>query len=293
MTTNKTGKRILISGAGSGFGELAAIGLAKAGHDVIAGAQIWPQVTQLRLKAEKLGLKNLRVEKLDILDAYDIENAAKWDIDILVNNAAIGISGPMSEIPMELLRRSFETNFFAPLALTQKIVRKLVDEKRPGKVVFTSSIGGLMAVPYGGPYATTKHAMEALAGSMKAELAPFGIQVQVINPGGYFTGFNETEAESSTHWMNDQKNYIKTDTVQTFFRQILGTEDNRMDPQLMADAMVGIIPGDTGLFRNVVPKATEDLARTVQRMLWDERIDLPATAGGNAPNPNQPGARPR
>ena len=277
MVNNKDGKRILISGAGSGFAELAAIGLAEAGHEVIAGAQIWPQVTQLRLKAEKLGLKNLRVEKLDILDSYDIENAATWDIDILVNNAAIGISGPMSEIPMELLRRSFETNFFAPLALTQKIVRKLVDEKRSGKVVFTSSIGGLMAVPYGGPYATTKHAMEALAGSMKAELAPFGIQVQVINPGGYLTGFNETEAESSSHWMDDRTNYIKREVVQGFFDQILSPDDNRMDPQLMADAMVSIIPEDSGLFRNVVPQATEALARKVQHELWDERIDLPSS----------------
>jgi len=275
-----TRNRILFSGGGSGFGELAAIGLAKAGHDVIVGAQIWPQVTQLRSKAKDLGLASLRVEKLDILDAYDIQNAAKWDIDILVNNAAIGISGPMSEIPLELLRRSFETNFFAPLELTQKIVRKMVDEKRRGKVVFTSSIGGLMAVPYGGPYATTKHALEALAGSMKAELAPFGIQVQVINPGGYLTGFNETEAESSSHWMDDRRNYIKRDVVKTFFDQILGVDENRLDPQLMADAMVSIIPGETGLFRNVVPKATEDLARNIQRELWDARIDLPPSASG-------------
>jgi len=127
-----TKKRILISGGASGFAELAAIGLAKAGHDVIVGAQIWPQVTQLRLKSETLGLANLRVEKLDVLDSYDIQNAMKWDIDILVNNAAVGISGPMSEIPLELLRRSFETNFFAPLALTQGVVRKFVDEKRSG-----------------------------------------------------------------------------------------------------------------------------------------------------------------
>src|SRR6516165_5922157 len=250
-----TKKRILMSGAASGFGELAAIGLARAGHDVIVGAQIWPQVTQLRLKAEALGLKNLRAEKLDILDAYDIRNASKWDIDILVNNAAIGISGPASEIPLELLRRSFETNFFAPLALTQTFVRKFVEEKRRGKIIFTSSIGGLMAVPYGGPYATTKHALEALAGSMRAELAPFGIQVQLINPGGYFTGFNETEAESSSHWMDDRKNYIKRDVVRTFFNQILSPDENRLDPQLMADAMVSIIPAETGLFRNVVPKA--------------------------------------
>jgi NAD(P)-dependent dehydrogenase (short-subunit alcohol dehydrogenase family) len=268
-----TKKRILISGAGSGFGELAAIGLATAGHDVIVGAQIWPQVTQLRLKAEQLGLKTLRVEKLDILDAYDVRHASKWDIDILVNNAAIGISGPLSEIPLELLRRSFETNFFAPLTLTQSVVRKLIAEKRPGKIVFVSSIGGLIAVPFGGPYATTKHALEALAGSMKAELEPFGIQVQMINPGGYLTGFNETEAESSSHWMDDRENDIKLNTVTTFFNQILSADDNRMDPQLMADAMVAIIPEDTGLFRNVVPKATEELARNVQRELWNTRID--------------------
>jgi NAD(P)-dependent dehydrogenase (short-subunit alcohol dehydrogenase family) len=273
-----TKKKILISGGGSGFGELAAFGLAKAGHDVIIGAQIWPQVTQLRLKAKSLGLSQLRVEKVDILDSYDIRNAAKWDVDILVNNAAIGISGPMSEIPLELLRRSFETNFFAPLALTQAVVRKMVEEKRRGKVIFVSSIGGLMAVPYGGPYATTKHALEALAGSMKAELAPFGIQIQLINPGGYLTGFNETEAESATHWMDDATNYIKSNVVQSFFKQILGVPGNMLDPQPMADAMVSIIPSETGLFRNVVPKETEDLARSVQRDLWDARIDLPVSA---------------
>ena len=61
-------KRILITGAGSGFGEGAAIGLAQKGHDVIAGVHIWPQATRLRKRREDLGLHNLRVEKLDILD---------------------------------------------------------------------------------------------------------------------------------------------------------------------------------------------------------------------------------
>jgi short-subunit dehydrogenase len=188
-------KRILITGAGSGFGELAAIGLAQQGQDVIAGVQIWPQATALRRRVETLGLKNLRVEKLDLLHPYDVQNALNWDIDTLVNNAAIAESGPSTEIPMELLRRMFEGNFFAPLELTQKFVRRLVDERRPGKVVFISSIGGLISIPYGGPYAATKHALEAIAGSMQAELAPFGIQVQVINPGGYLTGFVPQLAE--------------------------------------------------------------------------------------------------
>ena len=267
-------KRILITGAGSGFGELAAIGLAKEGHQVIAGVQIWPQATALRLKVEALELKTLVVEKVDLLHPYDIQNALTWDIDILVNNAAIAESGPIAEIPIDLLRRMFETNFFAPLELTQKFARKLVDEGRRGKVVFTSSIGGLISIPFGGPYAATKHALEAIAGSMHAELAPFGIQVQVINPGGYLTGFNETEAESASHWMDDRKNYVKRADVQGFFDRILGDEQNRMDPQLMADAMVEIIPSDTGLFRNVVPQAAEDMVKNLQRDTWASTITL-------------------
>ena len=270
-------KRILITGAGSGFGELAAIGLAREGHDVIAGVQIWPQATALRCKVEGLGVKNLRVEKLDLLHPYDVQHALSWDIDILVNNAAIAESGPMTEIPMELLRRMFEGNFFAPLELTQRFVRKFIDDRRPGKIVFTSSIGGLISIPYGGPYAATKHALEAIAGSMHAELAPFGIQVQVINPGGYLTGFNETEAESASHWMDDRRNYVKRAEVQGFFDRILGDEQNRLDPQLMADAMVKIIPDDTGLFRNVVPQLAEDMVKTVQRDTWTHRIDLAAS----------------
>jgi short-subunit dehydrogenase len=96
-------------------------------------------------------LTNLRVEKLDLLHEYDIEDASRWDIDILVNNAAHAESGPMSEIPLNLMHRIFATNFFAPLDLTQRFARKLVHEGRTGKVVFTSSIGGLIAVPFGGP----------------------------------------------------------------------------------------------------------------------------------------------
>jgi hypothetical protein len=103
----------------------------------------------------------------------------------------------------------------------------------------------------------------------------------LINPGGYLTGFNETEAESSSHWMDDRKNCIKRDVVKTFVDQILGVDGNRLDPQLMADAMVSIIPGETGRFRNVVPKATEDLARNVQHELWDARIDLPGGGRGS------------
>jgi NADP-dependent 3-hydroxy acid dehydrogenase YdfG len=96
-------KTILITGAGSGFGEAAAIGLTRKGHTVIATAQISPQVAALRRKAADLGLSRLRIEKLDLLDPYDVAHALTSEIDVLWNNAGIGASGPVSEIPVDLM----------------------------------------------------------------------------------------------------------------------------------------------------------------------------------------------
>ncbi len=89
-------KTILITGAGSGFGAAAAVGLARNGHNVIATAQCSPQVTPLREKARTLGLTNLRIEKLDLLDSHDVAFAQSWDIDVLWNNAGMGEGGRSS-----------------------------------------------------------------------------------------------------------------------------------------------------------------------------------------------------
>lgn len=262
-------KRILITGAGSGFGQGAAIGLAKNGHEVIAGMHIWPQVTRMRKEATSLGLSNLRIEKLDILDPYDIENAAKWDIDILVNNAAIGYSGPISEIPLDLIRTTFETNIFGGLHLAQKFIRKFVDEKRPGKIVFTSSVLGLVSLPFLAPYAASKYALECIVESLGKELEPYNIHVQTINPGAYLTGFNDAMAQTSMHWMDDKKNFNKRADVQKALQRIF---EDQMDPEELIKAMIQIVPEDAGKFRNVVPKSAEDFVKQTQTKAWEHKI---------------------
>src|SRR6201991_2973757 len=103
-------KTILITGAGSGFGKAAGIGMAKNGHKVIATAQVSSQVTPLREEAAALGLKSLRVERLDLTDPYDIAQAQSWDCDVLWNNAGMGEAGPVWEIPVELVRKNYEIN---------------------------------------------------------------------------------------------------------------------------------------------------------------------------------------
>jgi NAD(P)-dependent dehydrogenase (short-subunit alcohol dehydrogenase family) len=265
-------KTILITGAGSGFGEGAAIGMAKNGHQVIATAQISPQVAALRRKVDELGLKNLRVEKLDLLDPYDVAYAQTWDIDVLFNNAGIGEAGPVCEIPVDLVRRNFEVNVHAPLALTQGFIRKWIDQKKAGKIVFTSSMGGLFTPPGYGIYVSTKHALEAIAEAMQQELAPYGIKVQTINPGAYYTGYNETMADNPFRWLDDSKHFTKRADLRKGFDDFFATPEGRMDPKEMIDRMIEVVPADTGLFRNVVPKAIEDMLKKHQVAAWSNAI---------------------
>lgn len=150
-------KRILVTGAGSGFGREVALRLAARGHRTIAGVRGAGQAADLREEAGRRGVP-LRVETLDITVAADRERAWEWDIDVLLNNAGSAEAGASAEIPLELVRALFETNVFANLELTQGFVRRMVEQKRGGKVLFVSSIAGLITGPYTGPYCASKHA---------------------------------------------------------------------------------------------------------------------------------------
>jgi len=265
-------KTILITGAGSGFGEGAAIGMAQNGHTVIATVQVSPQVMPLRAKARELRLKNLRVERLDLFDPYDIAQAQSWNFDVLWNNAGQGESGPISEIPVDLVRRNFEVNVFLPLVLTQGVVKKWIAEKKKGKIVFTSSIGGLFTPANFGAYVSTKHALEAIAEALQQELKPYGIKVQTINPGAYFTGFNETMADNAFRWLDDNKNFTKRADLRRAFDDYFAAPESSLDPREMIDRMIEIVPADVGKFRNVVPKQMEDMLRSIQLAAWDNQI---------------------
>ena len=265
-------QEILITGAGSGFGEGTALGLAQTGHGVIAAVQTWPQMTALREKAHSLGLKTLKVEKLDLLDPYDVAHILKLKFDILVNNAGIGEGGPMSEIPVELVRKNFETNVFAALDFTQRVVRNWVGTGIHGKVVFVSSAVGLLTVPPIPAYAASKHAVQSIAEAMYEELKPFGIQVQTINPGPYLTGFNETVVEAGLRWLNDDVNFIKRDAFKKVVDGLLGKPEGRLDPKDMIAKMIEVIPSREGKFLNIFPPSTEDWVKSYQQQLYDRTI---------------------
>jgi short-subunit dehydrogenase len=265
-------QEILITGAGSGLGEGSALGMAQKGHDVIAAVETWPQVTALREKARLLGLKTLKVEKLDLLDTYDVAHVLKCKFDILVNNAGIGEGGPISEIPIELVRRNFETNVFAALDFTQRVVKNWIATSIRGKVVFVSSLVGLLAVQAIPAYAASKHAVQSIAEAMYEELKPFGIQVQTINPGPYLTGFNETMVEGGLRWLSDEVNFIKREAFQKVADGLIGRPEGRLDPNDMISKMVEVIPAREGKFLNIFPPSSEDWFKSYHQQLLDRTI---------------------
>lgn len=259
-------KTIFITGAGSGLGRGASIGLAKEGHRVIATTELTSQKTDLLREAEDLGL-DMEVFKLDITNERDREQIEKYDFDIFVANAAINEGGPLAEVPMDRVRALFEVNVFATLETVQIAARKLV-EKGSGKIVFMSSMAGISATPYVGPYTATKHAIEGIAQTMKSELEEFGVQVATINPGAYNTGFNDRAAEEKWKWFDQFKHFTRKEDMK---KQEEGLE-NQFDPEDMIKKMIEIIPADHHKFRTVYPEETEKQLKQTEKERWDMEI---------------------
>lgn len=254
----------LITGAGTGFGKGIAFGLAEQGKKVIAGVETMSEVSALGKEAKEKEIE-LQIEKLDVTDPADRERAWNWDIDVLLNNAGISEGGSLVDIPEERLRNQFEVNVFGPILLTQKIARAMVKKQR-GKIVFMSSVSGLMADPLSGPYGGSKFALEAFAESLSKELQEFNVQVATINPGPYLTGFNDREFEAWRMWRDSPEERI-------FDYEQLAFPYEQFDPEEIIEESIKVLTGETNDYRNVVPKAMVSIVKKRQKELWDNKYD--------------------
>jgi NAD(P)-dependent dehydrogenase (short-subunit alcohol dehydrogenase family) len=238
-------KTVLITGAGSGFGRMAASLLATRGHKVIAGVLNDEQKAELS-KAEP----KLDVVKLDITNAKDVAGIDGYDFDVFIANAAIGQTGPLSLIPLERLRAVFEVNVFATVAVTQRAALKL-RRKRAGRIIVMSSIGGVRAGVGSGPYAMTKHAIQAFGTSLRAELKMFGVDVCTINPGPYATGFNDRMAKNPGEWFDRSK--AAPEDVAAMDQLVQRITVGQLDPADVAKRYVELVEAETTELVNFVP----------------------------------------
>jgi NAD(P)-dependent dehydrogenase (short-subunit alcohol dehydrogenase family) len=238
-------KSVLITGAGSGFGRGAALQLAQRGHKVVATVLDDAQAADLA-KAEP----RLTVAKLDVTKAADVAKFDQWDPDVFVANAAIGQTGPLSLIPLERLRAVFEVNVFATVAVTQRIAQKM-RKKRAGRILIVSSIGGVRAGVGSGPYTMTKHAIQAFGTALRAELKMFGVDVALINPGPYATGFNDRMANDPGPWF-DRKGAAPED-VAVMDQLVQRITVGQMNPEEVVKRYVELVEAQTTELVNFIP----------------------------------------
>lgn len=197
MTTPaRDSKTILITGATSGIGRHAALHLARLGHQVIATGRNQDALQALTVEADGLRLSALR---LDVTDQASISAAVAhvdemtggYGLDVLVNNAGYGMLAPLSEISDADLRKQFDTNVFGVMAVTRAFLPAMV-ERRDGRIVNVSSVGGRITFPFAGAYSASKYALESMSDALRIELGGFGIGVVLVEPGPIKTGFAET-----------------------------------------------------------------------------------------------------
>lgn len=191
------GKSALITGASSGFGYLTALHLSRLGAKVIASMRNFdggerPEAKLLAETAESEGL-DLQLVEIDVLDDTLIasgvaraEEIAGGALDVLVNNAGIGMAGPVEINDMEATRLIFETNLFGYLRMARAVLPGM-RAKNEGQIFNVSSQLGRILIPGLGMYCATKFGVEAMFEIMAYELAPFGVDVTIIQPGGYPT----------------------------------------------------------------------------------------------------------
>src|SRR6516162_4847185 len=264
MTLKETTmKRVLITGAGTGFGHEAAMRLAEKGFDVIATVEIWAQVQTLKRQAAARGV-TLKVEKLDVTNEGDREKALAWNIEILVNNAGVLEGGSVLDIPASNMRNEFEVNVIGPLLLTQGIAKQMV-KRGSGRIVWVSSREGLNVNPFTGIYSASKHAVEAIAQTMSLELQEFGIEVATINPGPFLTGFNDRGFETWRSWVDEASERLFDYSKLAFPRA-------QFDPEPVYATMTAVAAGEIDSFRNLEPKSMISETKSNIEAPWNRKV---------------------
>ena len=239
MKTNY--QNFLITGVSSGFGRELALKAAEAGYTVIGTLRHAEQIEDYNqlVPGKTFGVL-MDVTKYDQVDAALQTIAAEYgDIDVLVNNAGYGLTGLVEEVSMDELRAQMETNFFGLINLTKKVLPGMRKRQR-GHIVQITSIGGIISYPQVGAYNASKYAVEGISEALAAEVAPFGVNVTIVEPSGFRTEWAGDSMHFAEAEITDYRG--KLDRTRQKMRDINGKQPG--NPELAARAMLLAIEAD-------------------------------------------------
>jgi NAD(P)-dependent dehydrogenase (short-subunit alcohol dehydrogenase family) len=252
-----TAKRAIITGCSTGIGRATAIELTDRGYEVIATARRLDALDDLEV---------FRTLALDVDDDASVAAAlaAAGPIDVLVNNAGFGVEGAVETVPLEDVRRMFETNFFGAARMIQAFVPDM--RVRGGAVVNVTSTAGIAAPPLGGYYSASKFALEALSEALHLEVGHFGVRVLVIEPGAIETRF----AANVVDHRGEPGPYEELADLWQGAQDKLGGGQPAPGPELVASVIADALEADHHHLRWPVGSDAELIAAARQGTSYDD-----------------------
>lgn len=245
----------VVTGSSSGIGEACAVRLARAGHRVIAGVR--RQADGERLAAATGSIVPALLDVTDEAQIRDLvgrlDELAPSGLDGLVNNAGIARGGPLEFLPLDEWRIQLDVNVIGQVAVTRSLVPLL--RRARGRVVFVGSISGRVSTPFLGPYAASKHAIEAIAESLREELRPWGMAVSVVAPGAVRTPIwdkGRAYADELEARLPDEAHDLYSDAVDDLRRGIDTQERTGVPPERVAAAVERALTSPRPRYRYVV-----------------------------------------
>jgi len=224
-------KIILITGASSGIGKSIGEFLHHKGFTVYGTSRNPGKILNSVFPLITLEVRDTESIKAAVAKVISISGR----IDVVINNAGVGIVGPLEEIPTTEIRNNFETNLFGPIEVIKAVLPQMREQKS-GLIINITSIAGYMGLPYRGVYSAAKAALEILTEAVRIEVKPFGIEITNVAPGEFATNiaahrYHVSENENSAY----HSTYAKT--IKLINEQVGGGDD----PIKMAEGIYKII----------------------------------------------------
>lgn len=237
-------KNILITGASSGFGLIIANELHRKGYNVI-GTSRNPEKTLSEVPFKMIELDLDSDQSINTLSERIFKEIGQ--LDILINNAGFLVTGIAEEIPIELGRQQFETNFWGTIKVTNAVLPYFRKQKF-GKIITVGSITGLVAFPNTSYYAASKHALEGYYKALRYELTEFNIRVAMIEPGSFKTNIMHNSSTTLNRIEDYNALRYKSEKYADFIVQ------QGEDPAMVAAKVLKVVQTDNPKFRNLVGK---------------------------------------